>query len=174
MLGRGQQVERRVEELRDVVDARHRHVRAAARALRRPDEALRRQQAERLADRRAADAELTGQHGLVRQPLAAHELARDDQVAELVGHLLVRLADAPDGHRVRRPLDRPERRGGHAGSIPNSALPAIETGALYGTSPSRKYSVSELPSRAARSSPRFASVAAASISSVRSSAKTTP
>src|SRR5207245_2661862 len=144
------------EELRDMVDGRERYVGAAAGPLRRPDEALRGQQPQRLTHGRAADAELAREHGLVRKPLAARELAADDQVPQLVGDLLVRLADAADRNGVRRPLDRPHPgRRSHACSIPNSALPAIDTGALSGPAlRSRKYSVSDRPSPSTRSTVR--------------------
>src|SRR5262249_56049089 len=98
----------------------------------------------------------------------------DDQLAELVGNLLVRLAHPPHRHLFGRPLDRPERRLGHFDPMSNCAFPAIETGELYGTRRSRKYSVSEEPSPSARPSPPLAPLAASSSSSVCPSAKTTP
>ena len=57
-----------------------------------------RQHAQRLPDRGAAHAELPGERGLDRQPLAGGQLPGDDQLPKLVGDLLVRPAYAADGH----------------------------------------------------------------------------
>src|SRR5581483_9186531 len=70
-----------LDELGDAADARQGDVRAAAGALGGTDQVLRRQDAERLADRRATDAEMDGEGGLVREPLAGLQLAVDDAVA---------------------------------------------------------------------------------------------
>ncbi len=77
-----------------MVDRRQRDEAASARALRRADQVLRGQHPQRLAHGAAADPELPCQHRLVRQPLPARQLAADDQVAQLIVNLLVRLADA--------------------------------------------------------------------------------
>src|SRR6185503_18298951 len=76
-----------------VVRRREDHEAPARRALRRADQVLRREDPQRLADRRAADAELHAQRRLVRQPVAGRDLAADDELAQLVGDLLVGLAD---------------------------------------------------------------------------------
>ena len=132
--------------------ARHRDERAAAGALGRPDQALRGQESERLADGRPADAEVVGENRLLREAAALLEHALEDLLAQPSGDELVLL---------------------HV--IEYSAFPAAETGAEAGGRPRSAYhSVSELPLRFAASSFRSFSVAFASISSVRSSAKTTP
>jgi hypothetical protein len=89
-----EQVDPRVERLRQVVDARERDVAAAAGALGRPDQVLGREQTQRLADGRAADAEVGGEDGLVRQPRPARQLAFDDLLAQPAGDELIRLAYA--------------------------------------------------------------------------------
>ena len=107
-----------------------RHVAAARLALRRAHEPLGGEQAERLANGRAADAEVARELRLRREPPALLELAGDDQLAELVGDLLVALPDAPERELLRRlPLLRSSRH-----DIPNSALPATETGFVEGGS----------------------------------------
>src|SRR3989442_5750498 len=134
---------------------RQRHVAATRRSLRGANEALRIELSERLAHRGPADAELGREHRLGWEALAGLQLACDDPPAQRGGDLLVRL---------RQP-------------IPNSALPAAEAGAFTASSPApAKRSVSERrPAPAlSRSVARKVSVAARSISSVLSSAKTTP
>ena len=81
-----------------------------------------------------------GERGLDRQPLARASFPRDDQLAELVGDLLVRLADPAHGHRRQGASAvgsarvsagaRPSRR-----QSPNSALPASDVGEDDGGSP---------------------------------------
>ena len=94
----GQQCDVRLDEGGDVIDRGQRDEAATGRPLRRTDEPLCREHAQRLADRCPADAELPGERRLDRQPLARGELPRDDQLAELVGDLLVRLSHPPHGH----------------------------------------------------------------------------
>ena len=67
-----------VERLGDVGDARNLDVAAAADALRRPDQVAGGERAERLAHRRAADAELGREQRLARESLAVRALAPDD------------------------------------------------------------------------------------------------
>ena len=68
--------------------------------------------AQRLAHGRAADAEVGGEHRLVRQPLSGLELAVDDALAQPLGNQLVLLA-RPCGY-----------------SMPSSRLPATDVGVL--------------------------------------------
>ena len=89
-------------------------VRAATHAFRCADEALRGEEAERLPYGGAADAEVVGELELVGKALAAYELLRDDELPEPVGDLLVRLRHY---------------------SMPNSRLPATETGGFLGIRP---------------------------------------
>ena len=96
-----------LDEGRDVVDGGERDVAPAAGALRGADQALGGEHAQRLPNRGSADAELAREHGLVRQALSLGELAGHDQLAQLIGDLLVRLAHPAHGHRPRHPLDRP-------------------------------------------------------------------
>jgi hypothetical protein len=79
-----------------VVDGRQRHVAPAGLALRGPHEPLGGEKAKRLADGRPADPERARELGLGRQPAALRELTGDDQLAQLVGDLLVALADAAE------------------------------------------------------------------------------
>ena len=77
-----------------MVDRGQRDEAASARTLRRADQVLRGQHPQRLAHGAATDPELPCQHGLVRQPLPAGQLAADDQIPQLVVNLLVGLLDA--------------------------------------------------------------------------------
>src|SRR5262249_58328690 len=106
----------RVDEARYTLDARERDVRAAAGALRRTDQVVRRQRPERLAERRTADPELAGEHLLVREPRSRLQVAGDDERAQLLGDLLVlfqarpnsRLPAVEAGGRRRAPAPRGE------------------------------------------------------------------
>jgi hypothetical protein len=66
---------------------------AASGALRCIQEILSGDHPKRLAHRRTTDAELGGPRRLVGQALAGRQLAGDDELAQLIGDLLVRLAD---------------------------------------------------------------------------------
>ena len=111
---RRHQTEARAERLRDVLGAGGGHVGAAAHSFRRPDEALRSEEAERLPHGGATDAEVVGELELVGKALAACELLRDDELPEPVCDLLVRLRHY---------------------SMPNSRLPATETGGFFWINP---------------------------------------
>jgi hypothetical protein len=138
----GQERDVGAQRLGDVVDGRQRDEAPTARPLRRADEALRGEQTERLAHGRPADTELAGQRRFGREPAPRSQPAADDQVAQLVGGLLVALAHPPERHgrEVGGGLIRPRplvllgthRHGAQAS--PNSALPATETGFVDGGS----------------------------------------
>jgi hypothetical protein len=72
------------------------HEAPARRALRRPDEVLGREDPQRLAHGRAAHAELHAERSLVGEAVPRADLPADDELAQLVGDLLVRLAHALD------------------------------------------------------------------------------
>ena len=95
-LGLRQQADVRGQEVGDVIGGGEDHEAAAGRALRRADQVLRGQDPQRLADRGAADAELHAERRLVRQSLTRGDRTAEDEVAQLVGDLLVGLADARD------------------------------------------------------------------------------
>ena len=88
-----------------MVDGGKRDVAPAARTLRRPEQVLGREHAEGLPDSRPAHPELPREERLVGKPLPGRQLAGHDQLAKLVGNLLVRLANPPDRHWTRLPLD---------------------------------------------------------------------
>ena len=111
MLGAREAAQPGAQGLRDVARAGHGHEAAAAGPLRRADQVLGAQQAQRLPDRRAADAVLLRQVQLVRETHARQPRPVQDLRAQALGDDLVRL------------------------QIPNSPFPATETGADDGTSP---------------------------------------
>ena len=88
----------RDEELADAADRRLDDEVPAGHALARLDEVARREDAQRLAHGGARHAEVGRELGLAGQAVARRELAAVDHVQELVGDLLVRLADPLDLH----------------------------------------------------------------------------
>src|SRR4029077_17736567 len=102
----GEQVDARAQRLRTVPGARNGDERAAAGPLGGPDQALRGQQPQRLADRRAADTELLGQHRLLRQAGALLEPPFEDLLAQPHRDQLVRLGYAVTSRR-RKPARTP-------------------------------------------------------------------
>jgi hypothetical protein len=98
VLGLREKGEASVQELGDVVDRREGDVATATGALRRPDQVLGGEDAERFPNSGPVDAKLSRQRCFVRQALPRSQLARDDEFAELVVHLLVGLPDAANRH----------------------------------------------------------------------------
>jgi hypothetical protein len=97
VLGLREKGEAPVQELGDVVDRREGDVATATGALRRPDQSWRRG-CGALPNSGPVDAKLSRQRCFVRQALPRSQLARDDEFAELVVHLLVGLPDAANRH----------------------------------------------------------------------------
>jgi hypothetical protein len=102
VLGLREKGEAPVQELGDVVDRREGDVATATGALRRPDQVLGGEDAERFPNSGPVDAKLSRQRCFVRQALPRSQLARDDEFAELVVHLLVGLPDAANRHVLAR------------------------------------------------------------------------
>jgi len=123
-----------------VAERGQRRVASTRLALRGPDETLGVEEAKRFPHGRATDPELTGELGLGREPTALRQRARDDQLAQLVGDLLVALshpaerdARGPSGiERLVRRARSPFAPAAHV--ISNSAFPATETGVVDGGS----------------------------------------
>ena len=100
-VGGGQQAVVGDEELADAADRRLDDEVAAGHALAGVDQVAGREDPQRLAHRRARDAEVGRQLGLAGQAVARLELAAVDHLQELVGDLLVGLADPLDFHRAQ-------------------------------------------------------------------------